>query len=120
MKCRTIQETKTAMLKSGENWRIPFMEFVDDFRRTRDYVFIEQSFDLHNNDKFDSLLASTVEYICDEIKIETPGWIWSVPPCKEPWFVSGYENLKAISIAESPVFFRRRKIFVLENFLYRA
>ena len=33
---------------------------------------------------------------------------------------SGYENLKAISIVESPAFFRRRKIFVLENFLYRA
>ena len=65
MKYRTIKETKTAMLKSGENWRIPFMEFVDDFRRTRNYSLIEQAFDL-SNEKFDSLLASTIEYFCDE------------------------------------------------------
>ncbi len=119
MKYRTIQETKTAMLKSGNNWRIPFMEFVDDFRRIRDPGFVEKPFDL-NNERFDPLLASTIEYLCDEMGIKTPDWIWDVPSCKEPWFVSGYENLKAISIAESPAFFRRRKIFVLENFLSRA
>ena len=80
---------------------------------------VEKPFSLSDED-IDSLLASTVEYLCDELGIETPDWVWDVPPCKEPWFVSGYENLKAIAIAESPVFFRRRKIFVLENFLSRA
>ena len=119
MKYRTIQEAKAAMLKSGENWRIPFMEFVDDLRRTRDHRLIEEPFPL-NDENIDSLLASTIEYLCDEMGIETPDWVWNVPSCKKPWFVSGYDNLKAISIAESPVFFRRRKIFVLENFLSRA
>lgn len=119
MKCKTIQETRKAMIDNGDNWRIPFMEFVDDFRRTRDYSLIEKPFEL-GNEKFDSLLASTVEYLCDEMGLESPDWIWDIPPCKEPWFVSGYENLKAISIVESPAFFRRRKIFVLGNFLYRA
>jgi len=113
-----IHDVKTAMLSNGENWRIPYIEFVDDFRRTKDSESIEKPFDL-NNERFDSLLASTAEYLCDELGIETPNWVWNVPPCKEPWFVSGYENLKAISIAESPVFFRRRKIFVLNNFLTR-
>lgn len=119
MKCKTIQETKKAMINNGDNWRIPFMEFVDDFRRTRDYSLIERPFEL-GNEKFDSLLASTIEYLCDEMGIEFPNWIWNIPSCTEPWFVSGYENLKALSIVESPAFFRRRKIFVLENFLYRA
>ncbi|MFZ5570211.1 MAG: hypothetical protein ACOZF0_07395 [Thermodesulfobacteriota bacterium] len=119
MKCRTIQETKNAMVENGDNWRIPFMEFVDDFRRTHDCSLIEKPFEL-GDEKFDSLLASTAEYLCDEMGLEVPDWIWNIPPCKEPWFVSGYENLKAISIAESPAFFRRRKIFVLENFLSRA
>lgn len=116
---KTIQETMLAMSQNGDNWRIPFMEFVDDFRRTRDIRLIEGPFD-SNDHQFESLLASTTEYLCDEMGIETPDWVWNVPACKEPWFVSGYENLKAISIAESPVFFRRRKIFVLENFLSRA
>ena len=119
MKYRTTQEAKAAMLKSGANWRIPFMEFVDDLRRTRDYSLIEKPFKI-SQEKFDSLLASAIECLCDEMGIETPNWVWDVPTCKEPWFVSGYENLKAISIVESPVFFRRRKIFVLENFLSRA
>ena len=119
MKCRTIQEAKMAMLKSGENWRIPFMEFIDDLRRTRDHRLIEKPFAL-SDENIDSLLASTIEYLCDELGVETPSWVWEVPSCKEPWFVAGYDNLKAISIVESPVFFRRRKIFVLENFLSRA
>jgi hypothetical protein len=119
MKSRTVQEAKAAMLASGDNWRIPFMEFVDDLRRTHDPRWIGKPFNA-SNDKFDSLLASTIEYLCDEMGIETPDWIWEVPACAEPWFISGYENLKAISIAESPAFFRRRKIFVLKNFLSRV
>ena len=119
MKYRTIQETKLAMLKSGENWRIPFMEFVDDFRSTHDHSLIEQPFSI-SDENIDSLLASTIEYLCDELGIETPNWVWEIPSCREPWFVSGYENLKAITIVESPVFFRRRKIFVLSNFLFRV
>ncbi len=116
---RTIQEVKFAMLKSREDWRIPFMEFVDDLRRTRDQSLIKKPFTL-GGENFDSLLASTIEYLCDELGIETPNWVWEVPSCRDPLFVSGYENLKAISIVESPVFFRRRKIFVLENFLSRV
>ncbi len=119
MKCRTILETKSAMLASAENWRIPFMEFVDDLRRVRDNSLIEKPLQL-SDDNFDALLASTTEYLCDELGVETPAWVWDIPPCKEPWFVAGYESLKAISIAQSPAYFRRRKIFVLENFLSRV
>jgi hypothetical protein len=54
------------------------------------------------------------------MRLEAPAWVWAVPSLKEPWFLSGMESLKAIAIVESPVFFRRRKIFVLENFLYRV
>ena len=47
------------------------------------------------------------------------GWPMCLP-AKPPWFVSGMENLKAIALAESPLRFRIRKIFVLSNFLSRA
>ncbi len=119
MKFKTLQEVKTAILESDEHWRIPFMDFVDELRGSRDISLLETPFRL-GDEKVDSLLASTIEYFCHELQIETPDWVWDVPACKEPWFVSGYENLKAISIAESPAFFRRRKIFVLENFLTRV
>lgn len=73
-----------------------------------------------NNPRFDALLASTVECLCDELHLKTPEWIMDVPALKEPWFVAGVENLKAMAIVESPVYFRRRLIFVLENFLDRV
>ncbi|MDZ7699086.1 MAG: hypothetical protein U5R49_19865 [Deltaproteobacteria bacterium] len=119
MKNRAIREIKKEMRIAGENWRIPLMEFVDDFRRTKDPALVAEPFSL-DDEKIDSIVASTVEYLCDELNLKTPDWIWSVPSCEQPWFVSGCENLKAMAIAESPVFFRRRKIFVLENFLSRV
>lgn len=70
--------------------------------------------------RLDALLASTAEYLCDELGLEPPGWLATVPACQTPWFVSDMENLKAIALAESPLRFRIRKIFVLENFLSRA
>ncbi len=119
MKTRTIEEVKQAMLKNKDNWRIPFMEFVDDFRRLKDPSIIAKSFSKSSR-KFDPLLASTIEYLCDELDIQIPDWVWEIPGYDEPWFISGVENLKAISIVESPAHFRRRKIFVLKNFLSRV
>ncbi len=116
---RTIQEIKHTMRHTPEYWRIPFMEFVDDFRKSKDMRFIEDPFPLEH-ERFDALLASTIEYLCDELGLETPEWVWEIPSCKDPWFVSGIESLKAITLVESPVYFRRRKIFVLENFLERV
>lgn len=115
----TLLETKKNIISDQKNWSIYLMDFVDDFRYYKNPDVIEQSFDL-NNEKFDALLASTVMYLCDELNLECPDWIHEVPSCKEPWFVSGMENLKAIALAESPIQFRIRKIFVLENFLHRA
>lgn len=116
---RNIREVQLQMVQTPEYWRIPFMEFVDDFRKFKDIRLIEQPFQCEH-ERFDALLASTIESLCAELGIETPNWVWEVPSCKYPWFVSGIESLKAITIVESPVYFRRRKIFVLENFLERA
>ena len=115
----TISETKIEMQQDPKNWLIPFMDFVDDFRRRKDKAAVRKAFPF-DNERFDAILASTIEYLCGELNLDPPDWTWDVPPCKEPWFLSGLENLKAMAIAESPVYFRRRKIFVLENFLQRV
>ena len=49
-----------------------------------------------------------------------PPWTSGVGPLDRPWFVSGYESLKASALAESPAPFRSRNVFVLANFLERA
>ena len=115
----TARETKQKLELNPSQWLIPFMEFVDDFRRTKSEAEIKEPIE-PGNERFDALLASTIEYLCHELGLEPPAWVWEVPSCRFPWFVSGVESLKAITLVESPVYFRRRKIFVLGNFLDRA
>ena len=115
----TLKATREKIEAEPKHWRVWLMDFVDDFRYYKNAEMIAQSFEL-SDDKIDALLASTVEYLCDELNIEMPEWLSEVPSCKEPFFVSGIENLKATAIVESPLRFRIRKIFVLEDFLSRV
>lgn len=115
----TLGEVKEQIEANPQHWRIYLMDFVDDFRYYRQETAIAQPFAL-TNPQMDALLASTVEYLCAELNIRPPLWLLEVPASPEPWFVSGLENLKAIALVETPVWFRIRKIFVLENFLNRV
>jgi hypothetical protein len=115
----TLAEVKAKMLQDPLHWFVPFMDFVDEFRREKGRNDISEPI-VQDNERFDALLASTIEYLCNEGKTEPPQWVYTIPGCRDPWFVSGMENLKAIAIVESPIWFRTRKIFVLENFLSRV
>ncbi|MBC7899552.1 MAG: hypothetical protein H7070_05815 [Saprospiraceae bacterium] len=95
------------------------MDFADDFRRNKDSAAIEQPFIL-DDELIDAVLAGVIEYLCDELTISTPEWLNEVPSCRKPYFVSGMDNLKATAIVESPLRFRMRKVFVMENFLFRV
>ncbi len=66
-------------------------------------------------------LAAVAETLCREVSLSPPAWTES--PCcylHRPWFAGGLETLKAILLAESPVPFRRRNLFVSANALARA
>jgi len=115
----TLRELKEQILADPKWWLIHFMDFVDDFRREPELGAVSEPFEL-SDEKVDALLASMAESLCDEAGIEPPRWLARVPACREPYFVGGLENLKAFSIVESPLRFRIRKIFVLENFLSRV
>jgi hypothetical protein len=115
----TLRKVKDRIKADPKNWRVYLMDFVDDFRYYKDARMIAEPFEL-SDERTDALLASTAEALCDELGVEAPAWLGEVPACRDPYFVSGLENLKAISIVESPLRFRIRKIFVLENFLSRV
>jgi hypothetical protein len=115
----TLKETREKMANDTRWWQIPLMNFVDDFRSSRDLRAIEEPFN-PRGDKMDALVASTAESLCDELSLSPPPWLETVPECQEPWFISRFERLKAIAIVESPLRFRIRKIFVTENFLDRV
>jgi hypothetical protein len=98
------------------------MNFVDDFRRHKNLHAVSEPFEMSDvrDVRMDALLASTTEALCDELSLAPPAWVENIPACDEPWFVGDLQRLKAISIVESPLRFRMRKIFVLENFLTRV
>ena len=95
-------------------------DFVDAFRRGREKALVDRPPVEELPGRLQALLASTVEALCAELALPPPTWCAGIAGLAEPWFVSGIENLKAMAIAESPVWFRKRGIFVLANFLDRA
>ena len=105
----TLKATREKIEAEPKHWRVWLMDFVDDFRYYKNAEMIAESFEL-SDDKIDALLASTVEYLCDELNIEMPEWLSEAPSCDEPFFVSGIENLKATALVESPLRFRIRKV----------
>ena len=115
----TLRETKENIEREPQWWQIHLANFIDDFRYYRDLAALTTPFE-RNDEKMDAVLASTAESLCDEIGLKPPTWLSEVPECAEPFFVGDMERLKAISIVESPLRFRIRKIFVLENFLSRV
>ncbi|MGI8641764.1 MAG: hypothetical protein ACR2MG_17690 [Pyrinomonadaceae bacterium] len=115
----TLKSTKEKITAEPKHWRVWLMDFVDDFRYYKNAQMIVEPF-VSGDNKIDALLASTTEFLCDELKIEMPEWLNGIPPCGEPFFVSGIENLKATAIVESPLRFRIRKVFVMKDFLSRV
>src|SRR3989338_989292 len=108
-------------MSGNKDWKIHFFNFVDSLRSTQDIHLIQSApyqEDLPQNLR--ALLAATVETICDEKKMKHPLWCGEINSLDVPWFLSGIENLKAMALVESPLHFRKRNIFVMENFLSRA
>jgi hypothetical protein len=116
---KSIATVKEEIEKDPDHWALYLMDFVDDFRHYKDLSALATPFS-RMDDRWAALLASTAEQLCRELMIDPPSWLESVPACRDPWFVAGLENLKAIALAESPAPFRLRKIFVTERFLDRA
>ena len=102
------------------SWPLHLFNFVDAFRSAPAVSLVQAPPVLELDGTLRSLLASTTETLCAERRIDIPEWCYGVRGLKEPWFVSGVENLKAMALVESPVRFRKRNIFVLGNFLDRA
>ena len=117
----SVEDISLRILGDGpDSWKIHLFDFVDRFRRERDPKLIESPPVRGLDARLKSIIASTVESLCLECGLPAPSWCKGVPSLDHPWFVSGIENLKAMSLVESPAAFRARNVFVLGNFLSRA
>lgn len=102
------------------SWKLKMGEFMDAARRDIRSLEQEPVF-TRGDERLRALAACVAEALSAEQGAESaPEWAAAVPPLTRPWFVAGMESLKAMALVESPVYFRRRNIFVLGNFLSRA
>ncbi|MYD71810.1 MAG: helix-turn-helix transcriptional regulator [Acidobacteria bacterium] len=109
------------ILEDGErSWRGHLMNCVDEVRRSASTTALETPPAAELPERLQALAAGVAEALAAECGAAPPGWTGGVGPLERPWFVSGYENLKAAALVESPVPFRSRNVFVLANFLERV
>jgi len=108
-------------------WRLG--DLVDDFRlrattAEEKLALVSETpvwIDTPSQEDCNAYWAATVETLCRETGLKPPEWTES-PRCylHRPWFAGTLESLKAILLAESPVAFRRRNLFVSSDALVRV
>lgn len=117
-------------IRRGETltlWRLG--DLIDDFR-LRAHTSEEKLnlvrerpvwIDTPSQENCNAYWAAVVETLCREAGLTPPAWTES-SRCylSRPWFAGALENLKAILLAESPVAFRRRNLFVSANAMVRV
>jgi hypothetical protein len=63
--------------------------------------------------RYDAMLAAIAEYVCAREGTLAPAWVEdSKRFLSEWWFVSGVRSLHADAIAQSPISFARRGVFI--------
>ena len=109
------------ILEDGDpSWRRHFMDCVDEVRRFGSAASLRTPVAAALPKRLQAMAAGIAETLAGECGVVAPRWTHSIGPLADPWFVAGYENLKAAAVVESPVAFRSRNVFVLANFLERA
>ena len=118
---RSFRSASVRILADGfESWMIHLFNSVDAFRHGPEPNLVRTGPVDGLHPRLRALIASTVETVCDEVSLPSPGWCCGVEALDSPWFVAGIEKLKASALIEAPARFRKRGIFVLANFLDRA
>ena len=127
---RAISLEWNAALQRGEPltlWRLG--DLADDFRiraatAEEKMALVSEApvwVDAPQQEDCNAYWAAMVETLCREAGLTPPEWTES-PRCylHRPWFAGKLESLKAILLAESPVAFRRRNLFVSSDALARV
>lgn len=101
------------------NW-VPFFNAVDESRKNLNLDSFKILLDKSRTDRERALILATAKLLSKEAKIILPKWATDRVCLRQPYFVSGIENLKAFAILESPAEYKVCNIFVLNNFLKRV
>ncbi len=116
----TVGVSMKVSIEGFSTWKLHFMEWVDQFRKTLDPRLLLLPPVSALEPRLQSLLCSITCALCGESEQEPPTWTFRSFYLPHPWFVAEVETLKATALVESPLAFRKNNIFVLGNFLSRA
>jgi transcriptional regulator with XRE-family HTH domain len=103
-----------------DSWKIHFFDFVDELNRSKDRRLLLLPPIKGCDPKLNALFAATVLELCHLNRWKEPVWAINAPALAEPWFVAGSPALMASALLESPLRFKTKNVYVLENFLKRA
>lgn len=120
---RTLNEVSRRVLSGDQEFSDALAEFLDTF-----YLGTEEDREIGIRGRpmpidavSDAYLSATAEHLALQYGLEVPEWSYNQGhSLRKPQFFGGFESLKAILIAESPLAFRRRMLFVSSNALHRA
>jgi len=107
-------------LEGFGSWKIHFFNFINELVRTKDSrLFISPPIKKLDK-KLQALLAVIVMELCHRNNWPPPLWADDISSLQHPWFLSESESLKASALLESPLRFKLKNIFILENFFDRV
>lgn len=125
----TLVET-AERIRVGETSSMAIGEFLDAYyaadlsKRQAMYADQPSSVDLPDPRKtqvIDAYLSAVAEALAYTDRLDAPQWAYDRRYfLEDPWFASDIQGLRMLLLMESPVFFRRRNLFVSRNALSRA
>lgn len=102
-----------------ENWKMYFFQWLDLYYSHPSSEMLKTA-PVNIEEKLMALLASTCELLATRFNHSIPYWTMGIAPLKSPWFISEMQYLKTFALVESFPEFKKRNIYVLENFLTRV
>lgn len=117
---RTSAREATQRVVLGEDWQIAYFDFIDSFLATKSEILLEQRPAEGLDIRSLALICAIVMQLCEENKVRAPDWARLSLELEEPWFISKFKSLRATSLVQSPIYFKRNNIFVGDDFLKRA
>ena len=125
----TLAET-AERIRVGETSSMAIGEFLDAYYAAdlakRQAMYGDQPssvdlLDLRKTQVIDAYLSAVAEALAYTDRLGAPQWVYDRRYfLEDPWFASDIQGLRMLLLMESPVFFRRRNLFVSRNALSRA
>jgi len=109
---------------SWQAFWLMFGTFLDEFYALKDTKMFEEEPIYNKNITIEmrSFIAASVDHLCDLENLKYPKWTKDLKyVLKEPFFPSGLKGpIRAVMLIESPIAYKVRNIYVLNNVLTRV